>query len=79
LTNSAWLRSYPSSPPTTLIVLGFSREKAERAFAGCRLAGHNVNSEGVKNEESEYHPDIFSCGGPRKPWPEFWNDYQAFG
>jgi len=79
MTNSAWLRSFPTSPPTTLIVLGYSREKAERAFTGCRLAGHNVNSEGVKNEESEYHPDIFLCGGPRKPWPEFWNDYQAFG
>jgi hypothetical protein len=79
MTNSAWLRSFPTSPPTTLIVLGYSREKAERAFTGCRLAGHNVNSEGVKNEESEYHPDIFLCGGPRKPWPEFWNDYQACG
>ncbi len=32
MTNSAWLRGYPTSPPTTLIVLGYSREKAERAF-----------------------------------------------
>ena len=79
MTNSAWLRGYPSPPPTTLIVLGFTREEADRAFMSCRLAGHNGNSEGVKNEESQYHPDIFVCGGPRLPWPEFWKKYQAFG
>jgi hypothetical protein len=79
MTNSAWLRGYPTPPPTTLIVLGFSREAADRAFTSCRLAGHNANSEGVKNEESRWHPDIFVCGGPRLPWPEFWKKYQAFG
>jgi hypothetical protein len=79
MTNSAWLRGYPTPPPTTLIVIGFSREAADHAFTGCRLAGHNGNSLGIKNEESEGHPDIFVCGAPRKPWPEFWRDYQAFG
>jgi 4-amino-4-deoxy-L-arabinose transferase-like glycosyltransferase len=79
MTNSAWLRGYPTPPPLTLIVLGFSRESAERAFTSCRLAGHNGNPYGVKNEESEDHPDIFVCGGPRDPWPEFWQEYQAFG
>lgn len=79
MTNSAWLRGYPAPQPTTLIVVGFSRQAAEKAFNGCRLAGHNGNSESVKNEESQAHPDIFVCGGPRKPWPVFWNDYQAFG
>ena len=79
MTNSAWLRGYPAPPPTTLIVLGFSREDADHAFSGCRLAGHNGNSEGVKNEESQDHPDIFVCGGPRLGWPEFWKKYQSFG
>jgi hypothetical protein len=79
MTNSAWLRGYPEPPPSTLIVLGFSREDAEKAFSSCRLAGHNGNPYGVKNEESKDHPDIFVCGGPRKSWPEFWKDYQAFG
>jgi hypothetical protein len=78
-TNSAWLRGYPTPPPITLIVLGFSRESADRAFTSCRLAGHNGNSEGVKNEESQYHNDIFVCGSLRLPWPEFWKEYQAFG
>ncbi len=48
-------------------------------ITSCRLAGHNGNSFGVKNEESEDHPDIFVCGPPRLPWPEFWKEYQGFG
>jgi hypothetical protein len=79
MTNSAWLRGYPAMPPSTLIVIGFSREAADRAFTSCRLAGHNGNSEGVKNEESQSHPDIFVCGPPRQPWPEFWQEYQSYG
>ncbi len=79
LTNSAWLRGYPSPPPSTLIVVGFDREDVDQIFTGCRLAGHNGNPEGIKNEESRYHPDIFVCGGPRLAWPEFWKKYQAFG
>jgi len=79
LTNSAWLRGYPAQPPTTLIVVGVSREWSGRIFTGCRLAGHNGNREGVKNEESHYHPDIFVCGSPILPWPEFWKKYQSFG
>jgi Dolichyl-phosphate-mannose-protein mannosyltransferase len=78
-TNSAWLRGYPAPQPSTLIVVGFSQASADRAFSSCRLAGHNGNSENVKNEESTYHPDIFVCGGPRLPWPEFWMKYQNFG
>jgi hypothetical protein len=67
------------SPPSTLIVVGLSREDAELTFTSCRLAGHNGNPYGVENEESRYHPDIFVCGGPRQPWPEFWPAYQHFG
>jgi hypothetical protein len=79
LTNSAWLRGYPAQPPATLIVVGVSREDVVDIFDGCRLAGHNGNSEGVKNEESQYHPDIFVCSGPRVPWPDFWKKYRNFG
>jgi hypothetical protein len=78
-TNSAWLRGYPQPPPTTLIVIGDSREWVERNFTSCRLAGHNGNALGVKNEESEDHPDIFVCGPPRVPWAQFWDDDQRFG
>ncbi|MFZ0742988.1 MAG: glycosyltransferase family 39 protein [Terracidiphilus sp.] len=78
-TNSEWLRGYPTPPPTTLIVLGLTRKQADSIFTGCRLAGHNGNSEGIKNEESQYHPDIFVCGPPREPWPVFWKTHQDFG
>ncbi|MGC2162143.1 MAG: glycosyltransferase family 39 protein [Silvibacterium sp.] len=79
MTNSAWLRGYPTSPPSTLIVIGFSQQDANEAFTACRLAGHNGNTQGIHNEESQNHPDIFVCGGPRLPWPEFWKEYQNFG
>jgi hypothetical protein len=79
MTNSAWLRGYPTPQPTTLIVLGFSKEGADKKFTSCRLAGHNGNSEGVENEESKNHPDIFVCGGPRDSWPEFWMKDHRFG
>ena len=79
MTNSAWLRGYPSPPPTTLIVLGFAEEQAKHAFTGCRQVGQAGNSLGIHNEESDYHPQIFVCGPPQKGWPQFWKDYQAFG
>ena len=78
-TNSEWLRGYPTPPPTTLIVIGLGEQDANAIFTGCRWAGHNGNAEGVRNEESQYHPDIFVCGPLRKPWPEFWKDHQDFG
>ncbi len=78
-TNTAWYRGYPTPPPTTLIVLGLSQEYAERMLTGCRVAGHIVNPYGLRNEESEDHPDILVCGGPRLGWPEFWRRFQHFG
>lgn len=79
MTNSAWLRGYPVPTPSTLIVIGFSQAQADRTFTSCRWAGHNGNSEGVKNEESKDHPDIFICGPPRMPWPEFWRTHERYG
>ena len=78
-TNSEWLRGYPNPPPTTFIVLGLDREEANSLFTSCRWAGHNGNSEGLQNEESQYHPDIFVCGPPRKPWAELWKEHLWFG
>ena len=78
-TNSEWLRGYPATAPTTLIVLGLGAEEANAIFTRCHLAGHNGNSEGVRNEESQYHPDIFVCGPPRKPWAELWKEHRDFG
>jgi len=78
-TNSEWLRGYPDPAPTAILALGITQEQANRLFTGCRLAGHNGNSEGIRNEESQDHPDIFVCGPPRKPWPELWKEHRNFG
>ena len=79
LTNSGWLRGYPVPSPDTLIVVGWTQQQLEDAFAVCRVAGHNGNSLGVKNEESEVHPDIYVCGQPKQGWAEFWKTHQRFG
>jgi 4-amino-4-deoxy-L-arabinose transferase-like glycosyltransferase len=77
--NSYWWRGYPDPPPQTLIVLGLSRHHMEENFQSCELAGHETNPYGVKNEETEDHPDIFVCRNLRKPWPEFWKDFRYYG
>jgi len=79
LTNSFYLRTYPEQQPTTLIIVGWSQRLVDAEFTSCRLAGHNGNSLGIHNEESDDSPDIFVCGPPRKGWPEFWRANQRFG
>lgn len=78
-TNSAWYRGYPTPPRAPLIVVGLSKRDLDAAFRNCRIAGHNGNSQGVANEESKDHPDIFVCEAPRQPWAEFWKAFQHFG
>ncbi len=79
LTNSAWLRGYPTPQPSTLIVTGLGLKDANDEFTGCRPAVQVPYPPHLNNEESKYHPDIFLCGPPRLPWPEFWKKYQRFG
>ncbi len=78
-TNSEWLRGYPTPPPTTLIVIGLTQDQANSIFTACRWAGHDGNAEGIRNEESVYHPDIFVCGPPRESWAQLWKSHQNFG
>ncbi|HTV83393.1 MAG TPA: glycosyltransferase family 39 protein [Acidobacteriaceae bacterium] len=79
LTNSAWYWSYPKNPPQTLIVVGSSAKDLAPVFTTCRLAAHNGNPEGVRNEESQYNPDIFVCTGLKISWPKLWQKYRSFG
>lgn len=76
--NSYWLRGYGGSAPETLIVLGYSRESAERFFASCEPVGRVTNRYGVENQETRFHPDIFICRGPRQPWPALWRTLRSF-
>jgi len=78
LTNTFYLRTYPVRQPSTLIVVGWPQSWLDAQFTSCRLAGHNGNSFGIHNEESDDSPDIFVCGPPRKGWPEFWRTNQRF-
>ncbi len=79
LTNSAWLRGYPTPQPTTLIVTGLGFDDANEEFTDCHAAADVPYPAHLNNEESKYHPHIFLCGPPRLPWPEFWKKYQRFG
>ncbi len=79
LTNSAWYWSYPKHPPQTVIVVGSSAQDVAQVFTTCRLAGHNANSQGVRNEESQHHPDIFVCSGQKMPPSSIWKKYRSFG
>jgi hypothetical protein len=77
--NSFWYRGYGDPPPQTVIILGLSRKYMDESFESCRLAGHTPNPYGVKNEETEDHPDIWVCGPPKDGWPKFWEDFRYYG
>jgi 4-amino-4-deoxy-L-arabinose transferase-like glycosyltransferase len=77
--NSFWARGYGQPPPSTLIVIGFSREFVEAHFESVSIAAPSRNRYGVANEETTRHPDIFVCRGMREPWPEFWKTFQRYG
>jgi hypothetical protein len=78
-TNSAWLRTYPQSQPTTLIVLGVGDTDRESEFTSCKLAAHIPYPENLNNEESKDHSEIYVCGPPRLSWPELWKVALSFG
>ena len=76
--NSSWERGYGNPPPETLLIVGFTREFVEANFTSCRLIAQNTNSFGIANEESTERRDIFLCGPPKLPWPQFWDTFQYF-
>lgn len=77
--NSFWERGYGDPPPELLIVLGSSREDLEGKFDSCELVGHITNREGVMNEETTDHPDIFLCRHLRGDWQRLWPRARRFG
>ena len=76
-TNSAWLRSYPQSQPTTLIVVG--DDDRDSQFTSCKLAAHIPYPKNQNNEESNDHSEIYICGPPRLSWPELWKIALSYG
>lgn len=78
-TNSAWLRSYPQSQPTTVIVVGVGNADREKQFTGCRLAAHIPYPDNQNNEESKDHSEIYVCGPPQLGWPGVWKVALSYG
>ncbi|MDE2156141.1 MAG: glycosyltransferase family 39 protein [Xanthomonadaceae bacterium] len=77
--NSWWYRGYGNPPPTTLIVLGADPKAIRKAPADCTPAGRISNRQGVQNEETRYHPEIFVCRHLRIPWRRLWPKLRSFG
>jgi hypothetical protein len=77
--NSYWQRGPGNPVPTTLLIVGSSRETLEKRFTFVQLAGHVSNPYGVHNEETERHPDIFLCRGLRAPLDQVWPRIRSFG
>ena len=75
----AFIKSYNFLLAAALIVIGLSRKFVDEHFESCRLAGHTWNPYGIKNEETEDHPDTYVCGPPKQGWPEFWKDFRDCG
>jgi hypothetical protein len=77
-TNTSWLRGYPQPPPSTLITVGFDRDFLNQEFDSCRFAAKIPYPGSQNNEESSQYSDIYVCGSPKQPWPEFWRKLQVF-
>lgn len=77
--NSYWLRGPGNPAPKTVLVVGSDREGVEQACTSVQLAGHITNAAGVRNEETERHPDIFICRGLRQPLEKMWPKLRSFG
>lgn len=77
--NSYWLRGPGNPSPKIVIVVGSDREGVEEACTSVALVGHITNDLGVKNEETEQHPDIFLCRGMRQPLEKMWPRLRSFG
>jgi hypothetical protein len=60
-TNAAWYRGYGNPPPQTLIVVGLSREYADRTFQSCRLAGHDGNPTASRTRKVPTTPTFLSA------------------
>lgn len=76
--NSHWYRGYGDPPPETVIVVGMTRDFAQRTFESCQIAGHVSNPFEIKNSTIR-NPEIFLCRGLRHSWPQFWSEFHSYG
>jgi Dolichyl-phosphate-mannose-protein mannosyltransferase len=76
--NSYWANGYGSTPPQTIIVIGFPSGFLDN-FEHCELAGHTTNSYNIPNEETVEHPNLYVCHALKEPWSVLWSHFQIFG
>jgi 4-amino-4-deoxy-L-arabinose transferase-like glycosyltransferase len=76
--NSFHARGY-GVPAETVIVVGSDLNDQLVNFGSCIVAAEVRLPYGVRNEETEYHPEILICHHLRKPWPVVWSRSQEFG
>lgn len=77
--NSYWLRGPGTNPPPNAIVLGADRDELAGYFNSVVLVGRTPVVSGVRNEETDEHPDIFLCREMRASWREVWPKIRGFG
>lgn len=78
-TNSFHDRGYGPFEPETVIVLGGNLDDQLKNFESCRVVALVTLPNGVRNEETDDHPQILICHHLRFPWPLAWNRSQEFG
>jgi 4-amino-4-deoxy-L-arabinose transferase-like glycosyltransferase len=77
-TNSFHARGY-GTPQDTVIVVGSELQDQLGNFEQCSIVGYVHLPYGVRNEETDYHPEILVCHHLRGSWRERWSRSQEFG
>jgi 4-amino-4-deoxy-L-arabinose transferase-like glycosyltransferase len=77
-TNSFHERGY-GKPEDTVIVLGSALQDQLKNFESCSIVGSVTLPYGVRDEETDYHPEILVCHHLRGAWPVVWGRSQEFG
>jgi len=78
-TNTFHMRGYGPYEPETVIVVGGELDDQLKNFETCVVAAQVRIPYGVRNEESEDHPEILVCHHLRGRWPDVWARSQVFG
>jgi 4-amino-4-deoxy-L-arabinose transferase-like glycosyltransferase len=70
-----WYWAPPRMDPSTVVLVGFSQDFANRYFAQCRDAATITNNLGIHNEE--YGGLVLVCTQPRQPLWSVWPSIQT--
>jgi 4-amino-4-deoxy-L-arabinose transferase-like glycosyltransferase len=70
-----WYWAPPRIDPSTVVMIGFDPDTANRYFETCRQAATVTNSLGIQNQE--FGGPILVCTNPRRPLWQVWGSLQA--